>query len=122
MSYHTTQDLLVLGLITGVLSVFGLPWQCAATVQSLNHVRAMSNSDMEEQPDGSKEEVTAASFQLQMWCSRVCVRVRVCCTWSVCCMAWSSRVPRMLAAVGARRPLQASSLIAAVRYALGVRS
>lgn len=30
-AYH--QDMLVLGLITAVLSVVGLPWQCAATVQ-----------------------------------------------------------------------------------------
>ncbi|CAN0423812.1 unnamed protein product, partial [Discosporangium mesarthrocarpum] len=30
-AYHL--DLLVLGAITGILSVFGLPWQCAATVQ-----------------------------------------------------------------------------------------
>ncbi|CAN0422551.1 unnamed protein product, partial [Ectocarpus sp. 8 AP-2014] len=30
-AYH--QDMLVLGIITGLLSVVGLPWQCAATVQ-----------------------------------------------------------------------------------------
>ena len=36
--YH--QDILALAAITGVLSVLGLPWCCAATVQSLNHVRA----------------------------------------------------------------------------------
>ena len=30
-AYH--QDMLVLGLITGLLSIVGLPWQCAATVQ-----------------------------------------------------------------------------------------
>eukprot|EP00611_Tribonema_gayanum_P032595 TRINITY_DN982_c0_g1_i2.p1 TRINITY_DN982_c0_g1~~TRINITY_DN982_c0_g1_i2.p1 ORF type:complete len:635 (-),score=144.52 TRINITY_DN982_c0_g1_i2:176-2080(-) len=54
-AYH--QDLLVLGLITGVLSVLGLPWQCAATVQSLNHVRAMSTAEIIDSPDGSKEEV-----------------------------------------------------------------
>eukprot|EP00752_Nemacystus_decipiens_P012195 g10811.t1 len=39
-AYH--QDMLVLGIITGLLSVVGLPWQCAATVQSLNHVRQMA--------------------------------------------------------------------------------
>eukprot|EP00953_Heterococcus_sp_UTEX-ZZ885_P018259 10197-Heterococcus_DN1.PRE.2 len=54
-AYH--QDLMVLGLITGVLSILGLPWQCAATVQSLNHVRAMSQTDIIEKADGSKEEV-----------------------------------------------------------------
>ena len=30
-AYH--QDLLALGLITGLVSVFGLPWMCSATVQ-----------------------------------------------------------------------------------------
>ncbi|CAN0497315.1 unnamed protein product, partial [Scytosiphon promiscuus] len=30
-AYH--QDMLVLGIITGALSLVGLPWQCAATVQ-----------------------------------------------------------------------------------------
>ena len=50
----------MLGLITGVLSILGLPWQCAATVQSLNHVRAMSSVDVVDKSDGSKEEVTEA--------------------------------------------------------------
>lgn len=38
--YH--QDMMSLALITGLLSVFGLPWVCGATIQSLNHVRACS--------------------------------------------------------------------------------
>ena len=37
-------DMVALGLITGVLSVLGLPWMCGATVQSMNHVRAMTDS------------------------------------------------------------------------------
>lgn len=37
-------DMVALGLITGVLSIFGLPWMCGATVQSMNHVRAMTDS------------------------------------------------------------------------------
>jgi hypothetical protein len=40
--YH--QDMMVLAVITGTLSVLGLPWVCAATVQSLNHVRACSGT------------------------------------------------------------------------------
>lgn len=44
--YH--QDMLVLALITGGLSVVGLPWVCGATVQSLNHVRACSGSSWTE--------------------------------------------------------------------------
>lgn len=37
-------DMVALGLITGVLSLAGLPWMCGATVQSLNHVNAMTES------------------------------------------------------------------------------
>ncbi|CAM9100875.1 unnamed protein product [Chrysoparadoxa australica] len=51
------RDLAVLGVLTGVLSIFGLPWQAAATVQSLNHVSAMADKETIEKEDGSKEEV-----------------------------------------------------------------
>ena len=37
-------DMVALGIITGVLSVVGLPWMCGATVQSMNHVRAMAET------------------------------------------------------------------------------
>ena len=37
-------DMVALGLITGVASAVGLPWMCGATVQSLNHVRAMTET------------------------------------------------------------------------------
>lgn len=53
-AYHL--DILVLAVITGVLSIFGLPWQCAATVQSLNHVRAMTTTERIEDPDGSSKD------------------------------------------------------------------
>jgi len=36
-------DMVALGIITAVLSMFGLPWMCGATVQSLNHLRAMAS-------------------------------------------------------------------------------
>ncbi|KAL7434874.1 hypothetical protein ACHAXH_006324 [Discostella pseudostelligera] len=42
-------DMLALGLITGVLSIFGLPWMCGATVQSMNHVRAMAETKLNEE-------------------------------------------------------------------------
>jgi hypothetical protein len=35
-------DLLALGGIVALQSVCGLPWMCGATVQSLNHIRAMA--------------------------------------------------------------------------------
>uniref|UniRef100_A0A7S2ZTC3 Bicarbonate transporter-like transmembrane domain-containing protein n=1 Tax=Rhodosorus marinus TaxID=101924 RepID=A0A7S2ZTC3_9RHOD len=39
-SYHL--DMFVLGAINLGLSFVGLPWMCAATVQSLNHIRALA--------------------------------------------------------------------------------
>lgn len=36
------QDLLALGSIVALQSVCGMPWMCGATVQSLNHIRAMA--------------------------------------------------------------------------------
>jgi hypothetical protein len=41
-------DMVALGLITGLLSLAGLPWMCGATVQSLNHVRAMTETRFNE--------------------------------------------------------------------------
>ncbi|MBL4686560.1 MAG: hypothetical protein JKY37_18335 [Nannocystaceae bacterium] len=38
--YHL--DLLIVGALVGVCSLFGLPWMVAATVRSLNHVRALA--------------------------------------------------------------------------------
>lgn len=32
-----------------VLSIFGLPWMCGATVQSMNHVRAMAEQKLNEE-------------------------------------------------------------------------
>ena len=87
-AYH--QDLLALGLITGLVSVFGLPWMCSATVQvranatdafggrgrplswrdalsplraqSLNHVRAMAQYGSPSD-DGSTAEGNGSSAQ-----------------------------------------------------------
>ena len=39
-----------------VLSIFGLPWMCGATVQSMNHVRAMANYEYNEET--KKMEIT----------------------------------------------------------------
>ena len=41
-------DMVALGLITGALSLVGLPWMCGATVQSLNHIRAMTETRFNE--------------------------------------------------------------------------
>jgi len=42
-------DMVALGLITTVLSVFGLPWMCGATVQSMNHVKALTTVKFDEE-------------------------------------------------------------------------
>lgn len=47
-------DLLVLAFLVASLSILGLPWQVAATVQSLSHVRAMT-------ADGGKVVETRAT-------------------------------------------------------------
>ena len=39
-TYHL--DLLVLGTLTGLVSICGLPWMCAATVESINHIRSLT--------------------------------------------------------------------------------
>jgi hypothetical protein len=38
-------DLVVVGVLTGVCSMFGLPWLVAATVRSVNHVRALATTE-----------------------------------------------------------------------------
>eukprot|EP00550_Attheya_septentrionalis_P000393 CAMPEP_0198293414 /NCGR_PEP_ID=MMETSP1449-20131203/17072_1 /TAXON_ID=420275 /ORGANISM="Attheya septentrionalis, Strain CCMP2084" /LENGTH=606 /DNA_ID=CAMNT_0043992981 /DNA_START=400 /DNA_END=2220 /DNA_ORIENTATION=- len=42
-------DMIALGFITGVLSLVGLPWMCGATVQSMNHMRAMTETTFNEE-------------------------------------------------------------------------
>jgi len=44
-------DMLALGLITAASSLVGLPWMCGATVQSMNHVRAMTETKYNEETD-----------------------------------------------------------------------
>jgi mannitol/fructose-specific phosphotransferase system IIA component (Ntr-type) len=49
-AYHL--DLFVVGALLGICSLFGLPWLVAATVRSLNHVRALATSEDVVKPDG----------------------------------------------------------------------
>ena len=53
-AYHL--DLCTLGVLTGFASVTGLPWMCSATVQSLNHVRAMTIYKKTKGKDGREVE------------------------------------------------------------------
>lgn len=52
-------DLLVVGLIIAVSSLFGLPWIVAATVHALNHVRSLATVEVKEE-GGVKREVIAS--------------------------------------------------------------
>ena len=54
VAYHL--DLAVVGVLTGICSIFGLPWLVAATVRSLNHVRSLATMEEVVKPDGYKHE------------------------------------------------------------------
>lgn len=45
--YHL--DLAIVALLVGFCSLFGLPWMVAATVRSLNHVRALADTETDEE-------------------------------------------------------------------------
>jgi len=64
-AYH--QDLGALGIVTFVLSIFGLPWMCAATIQSLAHIRSMAeyeknNNDVKSEELSSVVETRLTGF------------------------------------------------------------
>ena len=53
-AYHL--DLGAVGLLIGVCSLFGLPWQVAATVRSLNHLRSLATTEEVVAPHGETRE------------------------------------------------------------------
>lgn len=53
-AYHL--DLMVVGGLMGICSLFGLPWLVAATVRSLNHVRSLATSEEVVSPSGQRHE------------------------------------------------------------------
>ncbi len=55
--YHL--DLVIVGLIVLVGSVFGLPWIVAATVHSLNHVRSLATHRVVEDGGSAREEIVS---------------------------------------------------------------
>lgn len=57
MGYHL--DLLIVGLIILVASVFALPWIVAATVHSLNHVRSLANVQVVNEGGQKKEKIVS---------------------------------------------------------------
>jgi hypothetical protein len=50
-------DLLVVGLITGVCSIFGLPWIVAATVHAINHVKSLADMKVVDSGNQNKEVI-----------------------------------------------------------------
>jgi hypothetical protein len=52
-------DLLVVGLITGACSIFGLPWIVAATVHALNHVKSLADVEVDESGGQSRERIVS---------------------------------------------------------------
>eukprot|EP01029_Cantina_marsupialis_P032408 TRINITY_DN9868_c0_g2_i1.p1 TRINITY_DN9868_c0_g2~~TRINITY_DN9868_c0_g2_i1.p1 ORF type:complete len:950 (+),score=326.52 TRINITY_DN9868_c0_g2_i1:44-2893(+) len=54
-AYH--YDTLIVGILIGICSMFGLPWLVAATVRSLNHLHALSITKEIVTRDGVKNEV-----------------------------------------------------------------
>lgn len=53
-AYHL--DLLVVGLLVAICSLFGFPWLVAATVRSLAHVRALADTEEVALSSGSSKE------------------------------------------------------------------
>ena len=54
VAYHL--DLALIGVMMAVCSIFGLPWQCAATVRSLNHVRSLATTEETTDSNGHSHE------------------------------------------------------------------
>jgi hypothetical protein len=52
-------DLLVVGIITGVTSIFGLPWIVAATVHAINHVRSLANTEVVDEGGKAREVIVS---------------------------------------------------------------
>ena len=77
-AYHW--DLAVIGVLIGICSIFGLPWLVAATVRSLNHVRALATVEEVSTRQGETHEriihvqenrVTPLAIHLLIACSLV---------------------------------------------------
>ena len=49
-------DLIVVGVLMGACSLFGLPWLVAATVRSLNHLRSLATIEEATDISGSQRE------------------------------------------------------------------
>ena len=59
-------DLCALGILTFLASITGLPWMCSATVQSLNHVRAMTRYSKSTNKDGRESESPSSVVETRL--------------------------------------------------------
>ena len=48
VGYHF--DLLLVGIFAGICGIFGLPWLCAASVRSIQHLQALSRYSRKNAP------------------------------------------------------------------------
>ena len=55
-------NMLIVGLLNGVLSVFGCPWICAASVRTLTHLNAVTVMSTNYAP-GEKPQIIGAREQ-----------------------------------------------------------
>lgn len=60
VSYHL--NIFVIGSLNGILSIFGLPWVCAASVRTLTHLNAVTKTGGQLAP-GEQEKVIGAHEQ-----------------------------------------------------------
>lgn len=58
--YHF--DLLLVGIFAGICGIFGLPWICAASVRSIQHLQALSRYNTKNAP-GEKPKLLGAHEQ-----------------------------------------------------------
>ena len=84
-AYHL--DMLILSFIVFVLSISGLPWVCAATVQSLTHVRAMGASQSKRQPPNEQVAINVTETRL----SGLLTHCGILC--SVLLLPWLGKIP-----------------------------
>lgn len=60
VSYHL--NMLVIGILNGILSLFGCPWICAASVRTLTHLNAVTIQSQNHAP-GEKPKIIGAHEQ-----------------------------------------------------------
>ena len=86
--YHL--DLAVVGGLIGICSAFGLPWLVAATVRSLNHVRALATVDDQITASGNRRDEVVHVRETRLTGLLVHVLIGV----SLFLLSWLQTVPQ----------------------------